>query len=91
MDKAQVRAIETQENIRALVVGAGIMSAAEAAQYIRVRVGKLGEGSFKHAVIPAACKHEDFVPLEIGISNAVSESTRDAIGLLLSYTSGPTN
>ena len=98
MDKAQLQAIETQEKIRALVVAAGLMTETEAEEYIVVQVGKLGEGSFKDAVVPTICEgcghehtHEDWVPLEIGISRMVPMETRDKIMLLMSHTSGPAN
>ena len=78
MDKAQLQAIETQEKIRALVVAAGLMTEAEAVEYIVVQVGKLGEGSLKNVHLPpkcegCGCEHtaEDWVPLEIGISRMV--------------------
>ena len=98
MGKAQLQAVETQEKIRALVVAAGIMTEAEAEEYIVVQVGKLGEGSFKNAVMPTVCdgcgcehNHEDWIPLEIGISRLVSDEVRNKIALLMTYTSGPTN
>jgi hypothetical protein len=99
MEKAQLQAIETQEKIRALVVAAGLMTEAEAEEYIAVKVGKLGEGSFKGAELPptkcegCGCEHnhEDWVPLEIGISRIVSDEVRNKIALLMTYTSGPAN
>ena len=98
MDKAQIQALETQEKIRALVVAAGLMTESEAAEYIIVQVGKLGEGSLKDVVPPTkcegcGCEHaaEDWVPLEIGVSRLVSEETRNKIMLLMTYTSGPVN
>ena len=98
MDKAQLQAIETQEKIRALVVAAGLMTEAEAEEYIVVQVGKLGEGSFKNAHVPSTCEGcgcehniEDWVPLEIGVSRLVSAEVRNKIMLLMSHTSGPTN
>ena len=98
MDKAQIQAIETQEKIRALVVAAGLMTEAEAVEYIVVQVAKLGEGSFKHTNLPSTCEGcgaehspEDWVPLEIGISRIVSMEVRDKIMLLMSHTSGPAN
>jgi hypothetical protein len=98
MDKAQVKAIETQEKIRALVVAAGLMTEAEAVEYIVVQVAKLGEGHFKNVHPPdkcegCGCEHaaEDWVPLEIGISRIVSMEVRDKIMLLMSHTSGPAN
>ena len=98
MDKAQVQALEAQEKIRALVVAAGLMSQVEAEEYIIVRVGKIGEGALKNVVLPAKCdscgcehSHEDWIPLEIGISNAVSDDVRSQIALLMEHTSGPAN
>ena len=98
MDKAQLRAIETQERIRALVVAAGLMTETEAEENIVVQVAKLGEGSFKHVHLPSkcegcGCEHtaEDWVPLEIGISRVVPIEVRDKIMLLMSHTSGPAN
>ena len=98
MEKAQVQALEAQEKIRAMVVAAGLMSQAEAEEFIFVRVGKIGEGALKNAVLPTKCdgcgcehSHEDWIPLEIGISNAVSDDVRNQIALLMEYTSGPPN
>jgi hypothetical protein len=98
MDKAQIQAIETQEKIRALVVAAGLMTEAEAVEYIVVQVAKLGEGSFKNIQVPdkcegCGCEHnpEDWVPLEIGISRTVPLEVRDKIMLLMAHTNGPAN
>jgi hypothetical protein len=90
MDKAQLQAVEAQEKIRALAVGAGLMTQAEADEYIIVQVVQMDAATLKKLTCDCGVEH-DAIPLEIGISRLVSAEIRDKIMLLMQYTSGPAN
>lgn len=99
MKDIKAEAAATQIRLRAMAVAAGLMTEAEAKQWIIVRAGELGKGVFKNAEVPPVCtgcghdhsKDDEWVPLEIGISREVPDHVRDKFILLMQQGSGAVN
>jgi hypothetical protein len=97
MKDSKVEAVETQMRLRAIAVASGLMTEAQAEQWIVVKGGELGKGHFKD-VIPPVCPgcgsdhtSEEWIPLEIAIHRAMPEATRDAFMRLVEQSNGSVN
>lgn len=98
MKDVKAEAVETQMRLRAIAVAAGLMSEVEAEQWIVVKAGKLGRGAFKGLAASLTCPgcggdhtHEEWVPLEIGMSRDMPEATRNAFVQLVQHSNGAVN
>jgi len=90
------KAMESQTRIRALAVAAGLMTEQEAEKWIVVKAGELGKGKFKDVTLPQTCPGcghdhdaDGWLPLEIGVSHNMPESTREALFKLITNDSLP--
>lgn len=98
MKDAKAEAVETQMRLRAIAVASGLLTEAEAEQWIIVKAGELGKGNFKGMTMPPTCpgcgldhSHEEWVPLEIAMSREMPEATRNAFMQLVQQTNGTVN
>jgi len=100
MEKAIVeqKAAEAQQQLRAMAVAAGLMTETQAEEWIIVKAGELGKGRFKGINTPPVCtgcgkehKHDEWVPLEIGISKMCPHPIRDHLIRLMQMGTGNVN
>ena len=98
MKDPKAEAGDTQMRLRATAVAAGLMTEAQAEQWIIVKAGEFGKGHFKGFTTPPTCPgcggdhdHEDWVPLEIAMSRDMPEAVRDAFMRLVDQSSGTVN
>jgi len=97
MKDIKVEAAESEVRIRALAVAAGLMTEQQAEAWIVVRAGEFGKEHFKDVTLPQTCPGcghdhtvDGWLPLEIGISQHMPESTRNALFNLIDH-SGQVN
>jgi hypothetical protein len=98
MRDAKAEAVETQMRLRAIAVASGLMTEAQAEQWIVVKAGEMGKGAFKGLTPPTCpgCGHDhsaddDWVPLEIAMSREMPEATRNAFMRLVESSNGAVN
>jgi hypothetical protein len=95
MKDIKAEAVATEIRLRAMAVAAGLATEQEAEKWIVVKAGEIGKGSFKGIELPSFCEgcgtehsHEEWTPLEIGISREMPEKARDTLFFLMNQGGG---
>jgi hypothetical protein len=99
MKDAKAEAVETQMRFRAIAVASGLMTEAQAEQWIIVKAGEFGKGHFKGITTPPTCpgcgfdhgEEEEWTPMEIAMSIEMPEATRNAFMWLVQRSNGAVN